>query len=158
VGEPARIYVLPHSKHCSGCQQVKLISEFTLRQTGARKGQPVSKCKKCNTDSYLARVARDPSLYRRVQWPSKLKRLYGLTVKQYYLMLEKQGGCCAICQSRVPCTRRHKNRGTEMFFIDHDHATGAVRGLLCNCCNRALGYLRDDPNLVERAMAYLRGE
>lgn len=62
-------------------------------------------------------------------------------------MLDRQGGACAIClQVR-----------TETLHVDHCHATGAVRGLLCGACNRALGLLNDDPGLIRRAADYLDG-
>lgn len=53
----------------------------------------------------------------------------GVTDADYYRMLAGQDGRCALCPS-TPKTRR--------FSVDHDHATGAVRGLLCHRCNRAL--------------------
>lgn len=53
----------------------------------------------------------------------------GITDADYAAMLAAQGGHCAICPS-TPKTRR--------LHVDHDHATGAVRGLLCHRCNRAL--------------------
>jgi hypothetical protein len=83
--------------------------------------------------------------YRRYQLKSK----YGLTVEAYDVMLAKQNGVCAICGSKNP-------RGPgKRLHIDHDHATGKVRGLLCHPCNRALGLVRDSPALLRKAATYL---
>jgi hypothetical protein len=75
-----------------------------------------------------------------------MRNRYGLSTEAYVAMLESQQGRCAIC-GEVPTTN-HK-----ALCIDHDHATGQVRQLLCNPCNRALGSLKDDP---ERALAAYR--
>lgn len=66
----------------------------------------------------------------------KLRR-YGLDEQSFVAMLEAQNGKCGIC-GRGPKPGR-------MFDIDHDHATGAVRGLLCNPCNLRLGRIKDSP-------------
>jgi len=58
-------------------------------------------------------------------------------------LLAEQGGLCAIC------------REAPAAHVDHDHATGRVRGLLCFNCNGALGQFRDRPDLMLRAYAYL---
>ena len=58
-------------------------------------------------------------------------------------MRRAQGGLCAIC------------RQAPAVHVDHDHATGTVRGLLCFPCNAAIGHLRDDPQIMRRAAAYL---
>jgi hypothetical protein len=52
--------------------------------------------------------------------------------------------------------------GTEEIYgkgwcVDHDHKTKQVRGILCQNCNSALGYLKDDYKLAEIAVAYLKG-
>jgi hypothetical protein len=62
-------------------------------------------------------------------------------------MLAAQGGGCAICE-RPP-------RPDISLHVDHDHVSGAVRGLLCFRCNNALGDLGDDLQHLERAVAYL---
>jgi hypothetical protein len=62
-------------------------------------------------------------------------------------MKDAQGGLCAICQREEAVVGR--------LVIDHDHATGRVRRLLCNRCNLALGLLDDDPTRLEAAAAYL---
>ena len=80
-------------------------------------------------------------------------RRYGLTEKQYEQMLEQQGGVCAICRRKEARTLR----GTLCALsVDHDHQTGAVRGLLCYACNTSLGGFRDSPALLERAAEYLK--
>lgn len=73
---------------------------------------------------------------------------YGITVEDYVRMLVEQNGRCAICLSEYP--------GPNAFHVDHDHATGKVRGLLCTRCNPGLGYFRDDPELLARAIEYLK--
>lgn len=78
-----------------------------------------------------------------------MKRQYGLGFVEYNKMLEKQNGVCAICNSAPP--NHHKKR----LNIDHCHTTGRVRGLLCDACNRALGLLKDSPDLMLKAISYL---
>lgn len=78
---------------------------------------------------------------------------YGITQEQFEEMFEAQGGVCAICGSAAtpgigPASQR--------LHVDHDHRTGKVRALLCNNCNRGLGYLQDDYELLLKAVAYLK--
>lgn len=80
---------------------------------------------------------------------------YGITLDDYNKMHEQQGGVCAICQrqERVKDVRRGTLRKLS---VDHCHATGKVRALLCSDCNTTLGKLNDNPTLFETAAAYLR--
>lgn len=77
-----------------------------------------------------------------------IQKTYGLTTAEYQEIYKYQGGKCAICQRATGATRR--------LAVDHDHATGAVRMLACQRCNRMLGHLRDDPEAFERAAECLR--
>lgn len=70
---------------------------------------------------------------------------YNLT-KQEFSDLISRYSVCAIC-GRPPVKRR--------LCIDHDHVTGKIRGLLCNSCNRMLGYGKDDPVVLRLAADYL---
>jgi len=79
-----------------------------------------------------------------------MKRNYGMGFKEYEEMLFAQDGKCAICKAEPP-KDQHKTR----LNIDHCHTTGKVRGLLCDCCNRALGLMRDNTELLEKAIQYL---
>jgi hypothetical protein len=71
------------------------------------------------------------------------KHKYGLSPQEYYALVARQGGACAICRKIKP------------LCVDHCHLTGKVRGLLCHTCNSALGFWGDSPSLVRRALKYL---
>jgi hypothetical protein len=77
-------------------------------------------------------------------------RKYGLSADEFEAMLATQGGCCAICGSDSAGRKDH-----EALSVDHCHATGKVRGLLCSKCNTAIGLLNDDPRALLNAAAYL---
>jgi len=74
----------------------------------------------------------------------RLKVEYGLTVEQHAAMLKAQGSLCKICE-----------KAAKRLVVDHDHATGKVRGLLCDNCNHALGKMYDSPALLVAAANYL---
>jgi hypothetical protein len=74
-------------------------------------------------------------------------RRAGLDLADYERLLQEQKGMCAICGRIEP--------GGRNLAIDHDHATGAIRGLLCLACNLMLGYVRDQVAVLEKAIAYL---
>ena len=75
-----------------------------------------------------------------------LKRKYKLTPEERQAMIEEQRGCCLICGEE------HKDR----LEVDHDHSTGKVRAMLCHHCNAGLGFFKDDPDLLQVAVEYLR--
>ena len=65
------------------------------------------------------------------------------------MIVELQVGRCLICKCDLPerLASRH---------LDHDHETGKIRGVLCIDCNHGLGKFRDEPDLLLRAVVYLR--
>lgn len=74
-------------------------------------------------------------------------RTYGLTAEDYDEIYEYQNGRCYICQ--------HATGRTKRLSVDHCHATGMIRGLLCGPCNKMLGRFRDNPNAARRIIDYL---
>ena len=72
-----------------------------------------------------------------------------MTLEDYDKLYEEQHGQCAICGTDTP------GGPGERFKVDHNHSTGEVRGLLCNNCNRGLGYLKDSPTILSKALTYL---
>jgi len=146
-------------KICFKCKLPKdLESEFfRCRSRGDGRG---AWCKDCTVKYNKARRKADPEgTSEHSRWYF-LGWKYGMTREQYERMFEAQGGCCAIC--RIPdaqANRPGKQRNSQSsrgLCVDHDHQTGVVRGLLCNTCNRAIGYLKDSPEVLLRAMLYLQ--
>ena len=78
-----------------------------------------------------------------------MKRNYGISIADYNVMLKEQNGLCDICGASEP--NHHKKR----LNIDHCHSTGKIRGLLCDACNRAIGLLKDDVEVLKKAIQYL---
>jgi hypothetical protein len=82
--------------------------------------------------------------------------MYGITLDQYNDLLAKQGGGCAICGIDV--------EGEKKLSVDHDHdccpgsksCGKCIRGLLCGSCNRAVGLMEDNPDLLIAAAKYLK--
>lgn len=79
-----------------------------------------------------------------------LLKSYGVDEQWYQDTLEAQNHACAICR------KPHEESRYEMLYIDHDHVTGAARGLLCQHCNHGLGKFYDNTALLEQAILYLR--
>lgn len=139
---------------CSACKQMLPTTEF-VRSSSTARGYK-TRCRSCrkrleprNPETarrwYRANLERTRS-YRRF-------RMYGVSEVEYQALVQEQGGRCAIC--RNPPEGRGKG---GVLVVDHDHETGAVRGLLCGLCNMGLGKFADSPERLLGAVAYLRGE
>ena len=76
---------------------------------------------------------------------SGLKSKFGLSETEYLSMLDEQKGLCLVCGDSL-----------DNLAVDHCHTTGRVRGLLCKNCNSAIGLLREDVDILENAIIYLK--
>lgn len=95
-----------------------------------------------NTDKINAYSNRQDVRERRMAgWR---RRQYGVSDEKFELMIQMQDGLCAICKQRMVPPH-----------VDHDHITGRVRGLLCGKCNKALGLLGDDVQMLQASINYL---
>jgi hypothetical protein len=151
-------------KICTKCKEPKNISEFTFDR-GQKSGVRPN-CKNCSRLQYLNN--RDKRLeynkkyvlenkdrvraYHKNYKASKkdehrnsdLIRKYGITLDEYNALLFSQNGKCAIC-----------NVEGAMLCVDHSHATGKVRGLLCQKCNTMIGQAKESTNNLRSAALYL---
>ena len=80
---------------------------------------------------------------------SFLKYTYGISIEEYNILLLLQGGKCAICG--VESYEAPKN----VLYVDHNHDTGEIRGLLCSNCNTALGLLKENRSNINSLLLYL---
>lgn len=137
------------TRTCTSCGSEKPLTAFATRKTH-RPGKPVSQCMDCKVAYNRAyRQANKEQVYE-IERKSKIKKAYGISVEDYDRMLKEQGGGCAICGTTVPSER------TRYFTVDHCHATGKVRGLLCTKCNRGLGMFNDHIQRLQSAADYLK--
>lgn len=89
--------------------------------------------------------------HREQRRDSNRKYLYGITKVEFALLLQRQGNKCANprCGAKEP-------GGNGTWHVDHDHRTGEVRGLLCRRCNVMIGYAKDDVQILEGGIEYLK--
>lgn len=137
-------------KQCAACKQdfrpyrpvrQKCCSRVCMR--AYYKSQNEGAFKRRARDYYLAH----PEKFRY----DSLKRKHCIEPRLYWHMMIQQEGRCAICGTHEPSKTGRKRR----MSVDHDHTTDKIRGLLCDTCNRGIGLLKDSPNVLRAATAYL---
>ena len=84
---------------------------------------------------------------------SRLKA-YGISYSEFQTLREECGDCCSICNKHESEVRNKKAIHYGL-YVDHDHSTGVVRGLLCHSCNLILGHSLDDIQTLKNAIIYL---
>ena len=77
---------------------------------------------------------------------------YGISLEEYEKLLKEQNNSCKICQVSVEGLQ---NKRYKCLVVDHCHATGKIRGLLCNTCNRGIGLLKENVEILQNAIMYL---
>jgi hypothetical protein len=155
---------------CRPCE-ARRSSEAYARRKARMAADPVYAAERREAAKRNARVAksrlyRDPvrhakNLDTQKAWRERsnnrrnavLKHKYGITIADYERMLEAQGGRCDICRTDDPGQNQESRYS---FHVDHCHETGVVRGLLCDRCNRGLGFFFDNADRLSAAVLYLR--
>jgi hypothetical protein len=145
-------------KACSVCSQLKPLSDFHIDRAAIDGRRHL--CADCARAKRRADYRADPERYRtakrrwyqenleqarRASLDNQRKILYGITPEIFREMVTAQNGVCSICEQEP-----------KRWSIDHDHKTGAIRGVICKTCNSGLGLFGDDPDRLLRAMEYLR--
>ncbi|WDZ82593.1 endonuclease VII domain-containing protein [Micromonospora cathayae] len=126
-------------KFCADCGTVKSLADFPRNRSDST--GYATYCKPCHN-------TRTREVKERLYGGNReyhLRRRYGIGRREFDELLAEQGGVCAICGASGPQ------------YVDHDHRTGWVRGILCFNCNGGLGQFRDDQSRLAGAITYLRG-
>ncbi len=143
-------------KACTKCLVPQPTIAFS-RQAKSRTGYAPN-CKRCHQGFPSASLERRREAARRrppralspeARQKMLLKMRYGITPETYATILAAQGGRCAICRTES------SDGSGRRFHIDHCHATGMIRGLLCSGCNTGIGQLGDSVELLRSAIEYL---
>ena len=118
----------------------------------AEKRRPCTKCGKGRAERFFTSargrvcVTCQRARSRTTSHAARINKTYGITAEQYAALLVSQNGACAICKQ----TRSYR------LNVDHDHASGHVRGLCCRLCNgKLLTAARDNPETLRSAADYL---
>lgn len=147
-------------KQCNKCLETKPIHMFY--KDVANVDGYYSLCKICKTGKTVEWRKANREKYNKTQrdyqkgvpaekrYGVEIKRRYGCTLEDYNRMVVEQEGACAVCK-KLHDPGRKKGR----LYVDHDHATGKVRALLCHNCNCLLGYAKDDTRVMLEAVAYV---
>src|SRR5574343_1034762 len=150
-------------RYCSVCDTFKVWSSFSdkkARRYREKESPQVHqlkqpKCKECaNMEVIRWREAQSPERLKDLY----LKRTYGITYLEYVSFLEDQDYCCKICSRELNTKFGMEALSSNTAVVDHCHTTGRVRGILCNECNRGLGYFKDNVNSLAKAISYLSEE
>jgi lipopolysaccharide biosynthesis glycosyltransferase len=132
------------TRWCNVCKSFLAVEMF--HTDNSRKDGYTSYCKPCKLEKNREWREKNPKSYKMSQRRQRRKREYGVSDEDYSNMLIAQSDCCAICKVSI---------GWEA-AVDHCHKTGKVRGLLCNTCNTGIGMLKDDVEVIQNAVYYLK--
>jgi len=135
-GQSATVSPEP-SKTCARCKET--LPESSFHRLGKERGRRAT-CADCRNE--VRRPHKETPEHRLAR---KLRNEYQLTIAQYMAIAEAQRGVCAICE-KPPAT------GTRL-YVDHCHATGVVRALLCNNCNLNVGVYEAQHRAFEAYLA-----
>jgi len=139
--------ITKRTKQCTKCEEIKPKTDFHMDKS--KKDGLLSSCKACKNEWQKEYDQANKEKIKASQLKSKLMSNYGITQDEYDLNLELQDHACKICKVDA-------SEFTRKLAVDHCHTTGEVRGLLCPSCNVGLGHFRDDIELLEDAIDYVK--
>lgn len=158
---PKKQIIVDGKKACTVCLEMKPLKKFGPYPRNGR-FQLRPQCNECRGKAVKERRAANPEWAKeqdrkasaapsraRIKRRSRLKHSYSISIEGYKAIFDGQNGKCAICGIDHSEVFRSLN-------VDHCHATGKIRGLLCGNCNNGLGRFKDSAKFLQSALAYLQ--
>jgi hypothetical protein len=141
------------------CRQCSLVKASDSTRRGSRAVNGIKKCSSCLKEKTIANFNADNasvdgffSWCVDCIWGNAILSTYGVSVDQYEKMASKQGNRCGACGDEY---HEAQLRGRGRWCIDHCHATGKVRGLLCDPCNKIIGMALENPERLRGQADYI---
>lgn len=104
------------------------------------------------SERFLEKTRKWRAENKRQMKHNNLKK-FGISILDYEAILRKQDFKCAICRTDLDL---HSGKTAAGPAVDHCHQTNRVRGILCQCCNRGIGLLKDSCEVLAAAILYLK--
>lgn len=143
---------------CASCETFKPWDSFSDKRAKRYKDR-----KDVKTHQIKQPTCKECAAQSTKEWNEKNKatakhryllRQYGMTEEEYNFRIIAQENKCILCEKEF----NHSTWCGDSPVVDHCHTHGHVRGILCNECNRGLGYFKDSPKALIKAAEYLTGE
>lgn len=141
---------------CGSCKEWKPVEDFPKN-----KSDPLgiyNYCRICanerarnNHKKIRAKGKEGWDKHRKTYRSSYYKRIYGITLEEFETKLENQDFKCAICRVELDI-----DKDSRKAHLDHCHESGKIRDILCVCCNKGIGYLKEDTEILENAIKYIK--
>ena len=135
------------TKVCKKCKQEKPLSEYSHKRQKNRLPGLQPRCKSCASEDTKQWTIKNKNTYRE----RYLQRTYKISENEYKSRLLFQNNQCLLCGVEFNLD----SWGADSPVVDHCHSTNKVRGILCNECNRGLGYFHDNQQTLTKAIKYL---
>lgn len=144
---------------CTVCKEFKDWDCFSWKRAKRYKDKSPHlhqvKQPKCKSCAHL-----ETTMWRESQTDERLKdlylkRTYNISYVEFCIRLENQNYSCKICTRPLDTSLGNTSSNANTAVVDHCHTTGKVRGILCNECNRGLGYFKDNKMSLNNAIQYL---
>lgn len=145
---------------CSECKQHLPVASFyryreprKLNSSDPRMGY-YRFCRPCHVKRTSANRRKNPKRYQNYNLVSRLRKVFGLAVEDYWHAHDLQNGLCSICGEPQQFSSRNPAI-TNLLCVDHDHTTKQLRDLLCSRCNTGLGQFLESPERLRSAADYV---